>query len=599
MSPKRTEMNSFLPDSPVRFRRMWVNCALGFFFIAALIGLTMRAFPLWDIPYFDYRNLLHTHSHIALLGWGFLMLSGGIVFSLASSSAELRRFTWLFVAAVISILGMLFSFPFQGYGGYSIAFSSLHVLVSYGFIYQIHAMLRKENSTPGIRLIRLAIWSQLVSTFGLWALGPVNIQLGKMHEFSLMCVQWFLHFQLNGWMVFGVLGLIFIQFEKSGHSFRWAKYQEMLLLASLILTYALAVTWAAPSPLAFQVNSLAVILQFVAYFFLMKAMFEGLRKVSMVPMAKLLLQLAAVSLLLKASFQLLLVLPSVAVISYTIRMYVIGFLHLVLLGVMSFGVFGLAVQKDWLPNHLLTRLGLWFLIAGFSFSELLLFGQGTLVWMQLGFLEHYHVCLFLASGLLPIGLGLLMIQVFTFKIPLQKPIKNQINFKTNKTLLMKSALLWSLGISMMLLTACGGSSEQTAASSESATASPQAASSDPKGIGEVKSVDLGTGINPTLAEEGQAIVDMKCTACHQLNDKRLVGPGFQGVTNRRRPEWIINMITNVDVMLDQDATAQKLLEECLTRMPNQNLSQADARGILEFMRRNDEEKAGQRDAAVN
>jgi hypothetical protein len=91
---------------------------------------------------------------------------------------------------------------------------------------------------------------------------------------------------------------------------------------------------------------------------------------------------------------------------------------------------------------------------------------------------------------------------------------------------------------------------------------------------------------------------MKCTACHQLNDKRLVGPGFQGVTNRRRPEWIMNMITNVDVMLDQDPEAQKLLEECLTRMPNQNISMDDARGILEFMRKNDEEKAGQRDAAV-
>jgi len=93
-------------------------------------------------------------------------------------------------------------------------------------------------------------------------------------------------------------------------------------------------------------------------------------------------------------------------------------------------------------------------------------------------------------------------------------------------------------------------------------------------------------------------VDMKCTACHQLNDKRLVGPGFQGVTNRRTPEWIMNMITNVDVMLDQDPEAQKLLEECLTRMPNQNITIADARGILEFLRQNDEAKTGKRDEAA-
>lgn len=420
MNPKSTALNPFVSDSPVDFRRSWINWALGFFFIAALVGLLMRAFPLWEIPYFDYRNLLHTHSHIALLGWGFLMVTGGIVFSLAKNKAEIRRFGWLFVAAIISILGMLFSFPFQGYGGYSIAFSSLHVFVSYGFVYQIHRLLRKVESTPGIRLIRLAIWSQLVSSFGLWALGPVNIKLGKMHELSLMCVQWFLHFQLNGWLVLGVLGLIFLHFEKKGNRFHWPKYQEAFLVGSLVFTYALAVTWAEPSPLAFWVNSFAVILQFVAYAFFIKPLFVGLQKVPLVPTAKLLIKLAVISLLLKASFQLVLVFPSVAVISYTIRMYVIGFLHLVLLGVMSFGVLGLGIQNSWISNNRLTRIALGFLIAGFTLSELLLFGQGTLVWLGVGVLAHYPICLFLVSSLLPIGLGLLMPQMFGGKMALSK-----------------------------------------------------------------------------------------------------------------------------------------------------------------------------------
>ncbi|HCX77490.1 MAG TPA: cytochrome C [Algoriphagus sp.] len=164
---------------------------------------------------------------------------------------------------------------------------------------------------------------------------------------------------------------------------------------------------------------------------------------------------------------------------------------------------------------------------------------------------------------------------------------------------MKKVMIWSMGIIAMLMTSCGGGSESQSSSSESGSPAEAAApAADPKGIGEIKSVDLGSGVDASLADQGKAIVDMKCTACHQLNDKRLVGPGFQGVTNRRRPEWIMNMITNVDVMLDQDPEAQKLLEECLTRMPNQNISMDDARGILEFMRKNDEEKAGQRDAAV-
>lgn len=111
-----------------------------------------------------------------------------------------------------------------------------------------------------------------------------------------------------------------------------------------------------------------------------------------------------------------------------------------------------------------------------------------------------------------------------------------------------------------------------------------------KGIGEVTNVELKTPLEQDRITRGIAIYDMKCSACHTLDAERVVGPGWAGVTKRRSPEWIINMITNVDVMLEQDPDAQKMLELCLTRMPNQNVSVGDARDILEFMRQNDGEK---------
>ncbi|MBS1681002.1 MAG: cytochrome c [Bacteroidetes bacterium] len=120
---------------------------------------------------------------------------------------------------------------------------------------------------------------------------------------------------------------------------------------------------------------------------------------------------------------------------------------------------------------------------------------------------------------------------------------------------------------------------------------PAANLMDPgKGIGSVKSVTLNTPLEQDRVKRGNAIYEMKCSACHKLNTDRLVGPGWNGITKRRRPEWIMNMVTNVDVMLDKDAEAQKLLELCLTRMPNQNVSIGDARDVLEFMRQNDGEK---------
>lgn len=111
-----------------------------------------------------------------------------------------------------------------------------------------------------------------------------------------------------------------------------------------------------------------------------------------------------------------------------------------------------------------------------------------------------------------------------------------------------------------------------------------------KGLGQVTSVTLNTPLEQDRIGRGKAIYEMKCQACHKLDETRVVGPGWKDVTKRRKPEWVMNMITNVDVMLDKDPEAQKLLELCLMRMPNQNVSVGDARDILEFMRQNDGEK---------
>lgn len=111
-----------------------------------------------------------------------------------------------------------------------------------------------------------------------------------------------------------------------------------------------------------------------------------------------------------------------------------------------------------------------------------------------------------------------------------------------------------------------------------------------KGIGQVKNVTLESPLDQARVKRGIAIYEMKCQSCHKLDETRLVGPGWKGVTKKRKPEWIMNMITNVDMMLDQDPEAQKLLELCLMRMPNQNMSIGDARDVLEYMRSNDGEK---------
>lgn len=139
---------------------------------------------------------------------------------------------------------------------------------------------------------------------------------------------------------------------------------------------------------------------------------------------------------------------------------------------------------------------------------------------------------------------------------------------------------------------CGPDKSNLKEEAQSAKSTPAPAElADPtKGIGQVKNVTLHTPLEQERIIRGKAIYEMKCSACHRLDEKRVVGPGWKDVTKNRKPEWIMNMVTNVDVMLEQDAEAQKLLELCLTRMPNQNVSIGDARDVLEFMRQNDGEQ---------
>ena len=146
-----------------------------------------------------------------------------------------------------------------------------------------------------------------------------------------------------------------------------------------------------------------------------------------------------------------------------------------------------------------------------------------------------------------------------------------------------------------VLYACGGSEQKEATNNSGSSGSDflkedaeaEAAKDYSKGIGKFTHVELDPKLNEKMAAEGNGIYEVKCLSCHKLTTERIVGPGWAGVTERREPEWIMNFVTNVDEMLDKDPESQAMLEICMVRMPNQNLSDEDARAVLEFMRKND------------
>ena len=105
-----------------------------------------------------------------------------------------------------------------------------------------------------------------------------------------------------------------------------------------------------------------------------------------------------------------------------------------------------------------------------------------------------------------------------------------------------------------------------------------------KGIGPVKNLELPPEIDQSMAAKGKAIFDSKCMACHKP-DKKFIGPAPKGVLDRRSPEWVMNMMLNPQEMVMKDPIAKQLLiDHNGSPMANQNLTEEEARQILEYFR---------------
>ncbi len=142
-------------------------------------------------------------------------------------------------------------------------------------------------------------------------------------------------------------------------------------------------------------------------------------------------------------------------------------------------------------------------------------------------------------------------------------------------------------LAVFFLTGCSGGNENKEASAPPAQpeeTTPEA-TADPvvnKGVGPITSVNLGE-LDTEMAAEGKELYESLCTACHKL-DQRYIGPSLADVTERRSPEWIMNMILNPTEMVKEDPEAKKLLAEYISPMADQNLSEEQARKILEYFR---------------
>ncbi len=151
---------------------------------------------------------------------------------------------------------------------------------------------------------------------------------------------------------------------------------------------------------------------------------------------------------------------------------------------------------------------------------------------------------------------------------------------------------------ILLLFSCGGgeekkeettklklkTTEKTVETKKTTTKPSETIDLTNKGVGPITSISLGTEIDQAMAGQGKEIYKKMCTACHRPT-KKFIGPAPKGALERRTPEWIMNMILDPEGMVTNDPLAKALLIEFNgSPMANQNLTEEEARAVLEYFR---------------
>jgi hypothetical protein len=380
-----------------------IKSALFYLVIASLLGVLLRMFAVLDIEA-KYKFIVHTHSHIALLGWVYLALTS-ILFYIGINPQKKKQYQTIFWSTQVTLIGMLIAFPIQGYALYSIVFSTLFLICSYWFYFFFRKHHQLNTSLVSYKFINTSLLFMVLSSIGPWALGVIMNVLGNSSHWYYNAIYFYLHFQYNGWFVFCLLGLFFYALEQKGIQLLKAKsiLFYKLFTISCVLTLFLSFLWIEPHRFIYIIAGIGAFLQLASALLLFQIIYQNKKQIGIVfdRLTRLILTFVGLLLVLKICMQVATAFPFFVVLTSELIDFVIGYLHLVFLGIITPTVLLL------LYHFKLMQLSkIWTLVffIGFVSSEILIFYKGITLWKQQLIFESYYAVLIYASALMPIGI---------------------------------------------------------------------------------------------------------------------------------------------------------------------------------------------------
>ena len=361
-------------------KSFWIGLCLINLCIVGFFGFLLRSKILFPIPFLNYRYMLSAHSHFAFGGWAGLSLFTLLIFDLLPTALNRKRtYLWILGGIEISSLGMALLFPFQGYTPFSVFFSSLYILVSFVFAWVFLRDLVRSGLNKTIKLLAFtAIASLVISAIG--PLGLSYILLSKSGNALLYrdSIYTFLHFQYNGFFTLSIFALLFHSLNKQAllperTAYNFARFITIAIIPSLFLS------------LLWHNSKLFYLLAGVGCLFIVLTLTNFLKLIQTVPwklfftnkLAKSLWFLAAFSFSFKMLLNVGTIFPQLGDAIYGNRPVIIGFLHLVFLGFVSFYILSsLTGSGYFIKNGKTIQMPLLFFGFGIIANEAILMLQG-------------------------------------------------------------------------------------------------------------------------------------------------------------------------------------------------------------------------------
>lgn len=404
--------------------KFWLKFSLLNLLIVALIGLLMRYKIGFEFPFFDQKHLQHSHSHFAFSGWISHTLMVLMIVFLEKKKVLLqaqddnreknienrffKKYSSILSANLICAYGMLVFFIIQGYGLFSIIFSTSSIIVSCVFAYYFVKDLKLiSDDDLSKNWFKTALFFNVISSFGTFALAYMMISKNIHQNEYLASIYYYLHFQYNGWFFFACMGLLFsfLQLNPSENSF--FKRTFWLFFLSCIPAYFLSTLWWDLPIWIYLITVVAAFIQVYTWFRFLIIIIKTKREFlyNFPFFLRYILLFVAFALSIKFLLQLGSTIPVLSTLAFGFRPIVIAYLHLVLLAIISLFLLFYVYANHLIHFNRQIKIGVITFSIGVLLNEIILAIQGVASFSYTP-IPYVNEMLFGAAIVLVIGTGI-------------------------------------------------------------------------------------------------------------------------------------------------------------------------------------------------